>query len=364
MWRIWILIIKEFQVIWRDKKSRYILFVPPVVQTLLFGFAATMEVKDVAVAVCNLDKGYYGKELVARIGASSSFHDIIRIDRQQELTSAIDSRRVILAVTVPEDFSREVLAGEPVELQVLLDGRRSNTSQIAENYLAEIVRRLQAEISGEGLKIELETRTWFNPNKQYQWFTVPGLIGIIMGIEILLLTGLSVARERELGTFEQLQVSPLSSGEIIIGKTIPALLIGVAEGTLVVLMALFFFKIPLQGSVALLYMSMLLYALAMTGVGLFISALVQTQQQAMLGTFLVLLPIILLSGFVTPVENMPHWLQSATIWNPLRYFLIIVKGVFLKNVSLTVILPEELSLVGVACCTLITSVWFFRRKLA
>ena len=363
-WRLWILIIKEFQVIWRDKKSRYILIVPPIVQTILFGFAATMDVKNVTVAICNLDRGQYGWELSERIGASSSFHHIYNVGREKDMHTVIDDRKALMAITIPEDFSASIIKGTSAELQVILDGRRSNTSQIAQNYLVSIVNKLKSEISGTPLGIQVLARTWFNPNKNYQWFTVPGLIGLIMAIEVMLLTGLSVARERELGTFEQLQVSPLSSREIIIGKTVPALLIGLIEGSIVILLAILIFKVPLRGSISLLYLSMVFYVLAMTGIGLFISALVQTQQQAMLGTFLVILPIILLSGFMTPVENMPHWLQTATSWNPLRYFLIIVKGIFLKDVSFNLVLREELYLILIAVGTLFTSVRFFRRRLA
>ena len=363
-WRLWILIIKEFQIIWRDRKSRFVLIIPPIVQTILFGFAATMEVKDVPLAFYSADKGRYGWELSERLRQSSSFHNMIYLQREEDMQRVIDERRALLAVALPEDFSQSLHKGLPVAVQVLLDGRKSNSAQLALNYLQAIVQEMEVELALPASEVEVITRSWFNPNKDYHWFTVPGLIGIIMALEVLLLTGLSVARERELGTFEQLLVSPLSAREIIIGKTVPALLIGMAEGTLVVLLAVFLFGIPFLGSLPLLYLSMLLYALAMTGIGLFVSALVQTQQQAMLGTFMVMMPVILLSGFMTPYENMPNWLQLVTAWNPLHYFLIVVKGIFLKDVSLLIVLHEELCLLGVSLVTLGTSVWFFRRRLA
>lgn len=369
LWRLWTLIIKEFQAVWRDKKGRYVLIVPPLIQTLLFAFAATMEVKDVSVAICNRDAGRYGHELIERIRASSSFHNVRFLTSQEEIMPSVDNRDALLAVTIPQDFSRNLLAGRPAPLQVILDGRRTNTAQIASGYLTLVCQRLQTEIAREHnitppSSITVATRSWFNPNKDYQWFTVPGLVGIIMALEVMLLTGLSVARERELGTFEQLQVSPLTPGEIILGKTVPALLIGLAEGTLVVLMAVFLFDIPLRGALPTLYLGMFLYLLAMTGIGLFVSGIVQTQQQALLGTFVVFMPIVLLSGFMAPVENMPDWMQIATAWNPLRYFLVIIKGVFLKDMPMVMVLKAAIPMLLIALGTLSIAVWSFRRRLS
>ncbi len=364
IWRLLTLIMKEFQAVWRDKKGRYVLIVPPIIQTLLFGYAATMEVKDVTIAICNRDGGRYGWELCERVRSSSSFHNVLFLSGEEEIQPAVDNRQALLALTIPQDFTTCLLGGRPAQLQVILDGRKSNSAQIAASYLSTICLRLQTEVAGNHSNgIAVIARSWFNPNKDYQWFTVPGLIGIIMALEVMLLTGLSVARERELGTFEQLQVSPLTPGEIILGKTVPAVLIGMAEGTLVVFLAVLLFQVPLRGSVPLLYLGMFIYVLAMTGVGLFVSAIVQTQQQALLGTFVVLMPTILLSGFMSPVENMPHWLQIATMWNPLRYFLIIVKGIFLKDLSLLAVLQAAVPMLLIAVITLGVSVWSFRRRL-
>lgn len=384
-WRLWSLIVKEFQAVWRDKKGRYVLIVPPIIQTLLFSYAATMEVKDVAVAICNRDAGYYGRELCERVRASSAFHRVLFLENQEQAQPVVDSRRVLAALVIPQDFSARLLSGRPAQLQAILDGRKSNSAQIAAGYLNEICLRLEQDTIRNNVAkhtvsatsnadavtpgtagiptVEIVTRAWFNANKDYQWFTVPGLIGIIMALEVMLLTGLSVARERELGTFEQLQVSPLTPYEIILGKTVPAVLIGLAEGTLIVLMAMFLFDVPLRGAVPLLYLGMFVFALAMTGVGLFVSAIVQTQQQALLGTFMVLMPSVLLSGFMTPVENMPPWLQTATAWNPLRYFLIIVKGIFLKDMPLSTMLHSVVPMLCIAAVTLSVSVWSFRRRL-
>jgi ABC-type multidrug transport system permease subunit len=232
-------------------------------------------------------------------------------------------------IQIGPTFSRDLSAGRPADVQTLLDGRRSNASQIVSGYLSQIIGDVAADSSGAGRppRAELVTRNWFNPNLEYTWFVVPGLIAIIAMLVGLIVTGLSVARERELGTFDQLMVSPLRSREILVGKVIPPLLIGISHITVYILVAVLIFRIPLRGSLFLLYGSAILYLAAVVGVGLFISSLCATQQQAILGSFLFIAPATLLSGFATPIENMPEWLQPLTLLDPLRYFLVITRGV-------------------------------------
>ena len=206
------------------------------------------------------------------------------------------------------------------------------------------------------------TRAWFNPNLDALWSTVPSLVAILVALEGLMVTGLSVARERELGTFEQLLVSPLSPGEIVLGKTVPAFLIGVGEGTLMMAVAVFVFRVPLTGSVPLLYGAMAVFLLAVIGIGLFISSLAATQQQAILGTFSCMVPMMLLSGFASPVENMPDWMQTLTLANPIRHFIVIVKGVFLKAMPAGDVLRTMGPLFPIAAVTLTAATWLFRRR--
>ena len=205
-------------------------------------------------------------------------------------------------------------------------------------------------------------RVWFNPDQDALWSTVPSLLAILVALEGLMVTALSVARERELGTFEQLLVSPLSPAEIVIGKTIPAMLIGLGEGTLVLAVATLYFRVPLTGSLWLLYAGMTAYLLAVVGVGLFISSLALTQQQAILGTFAFMVPMVLLSGFASPIENMPDWLQTATLANPLRHFIVIVKGVFLKAMPARDVLHNLWPLTILALLTFSAATWLFRRR--
>jgi ABC-2 type transport system permease protein len=367
MWlRIRSLIIKELLAVWRDPKGRFVLLVPPVIQMLIFSYAATQEVKNVRIAVLNQDMGIYARDLVARFEGSPSFREVVHLTADAEIARAIDSRSVLMVVHIRQDFSRAVSAGRQASVQLILDGRSSNASQILGGYAQQIVSAYNNELSqtrrGPPPASVVVARSWFNPNLDALWSTVPSLVGILVALEGLMVTGLSVARERELGTFDQLLVSPLGPGEIILGKTAAAFLVGMAEGTLMVTVAVFFFHIPLTGSVALLYASMAVYLLAILGIGLFISSLANTQQQAILGTFSFMVPMMLLSGFASPIENMPDWLQYVTLANPVRHFMVIVKGVFLKAMPAGDVLSSLWPLVLIAAATLTASTRLFRRR--
>jgi len=289
-----------------------------------------------------------------------------RLASVPEIAPAIDSRSVLMVVHFGEDFSRNVAAGRPAQVQLILDGRSSNAAQLLAGYAEQIIGNYNAELAqGRPAPPPASTvvaRVWFNPNLDAIWSTVPSLVVILTALGGLMVTGLSVARERELGTFEQLLVSPLSPREIVIGKSLPAFLIGMAEGTLMVAAAVFLFHVPLSGSVVLLYAGMSVFLLSVIGVGLFVSSLAKTQQQAILGTFSCMVPMMLLSGFASPVENMPDWLQQVTLVNPLRHFIVIVKGVFLKAMPAAEILGSLWPLAGIAAVTLSASSWLFRRR--
>lgn len=365
--RILALIIKELIAVWRDKKSRFILIFPPLWQLLIFAFAATLDVKNVTIGVLNRDSGEQGFELVQRFIGSPTFTHVVQLSAVEEISVFIDNQKGPVVVSIDEEFSRKIDAKQIAPLQIILDGRKSNTAQIVAGYVTTIVNQFGRETIGKEeipiQPIELFPRNWFNPNLLYYWFTVPGLLAVLTMVEALLITGLSVARERELGTFDQLLVSPLLPSEILIGKTIPAILIGMAEGTIIVLVSVLLFRIPFEGSFLLLYLSMFVYVAAITGVGLFISSLCSTQQQAILGSFIFLTPAILLSGFATPIENMPTWLQYATYINPTRYFMYISRGIFLKDLSLETVMNNTWPLCLIALFNLTAAGCFFRRRL-
>ncbi len=367
MWlRIHSLIVKELLAIWRDPKSRFILLGPPVIELVIFAYAATQEVKNVNIAVLNQDIGIYARDLVARFEGSPNFRSVKHLSADSDLAPAIDSRSVLMVVHIREDFSRLLAARQPAGVQLILDGRSSNTSQILSGYAQAIIDGYNAELAQAGASpppaSTVVARVWFNPNQDALWSTVPSLLAILVALEGLMVTALSVARERELGTFEQLLVSPLSPAEIVVGKTVPAMLIGLGEGSLVVAVATLYFRVPLSGSLWLLYAAMTAFLLAVIGIGLFISSLALTQQQAILGTFAVMVPMVLLSGFASPVENMPDWLQTATLANPVRHFIVIVKGVFLKAMPAEDVQSSLWPLVILAIVTLSAATWLFRRR--
>jgi ABC-2 type transport system permease protein len=369
MWwtRLSALIVKELLAILRDPKGRMIVIGPPIIQLVVFSFAATLEVKNFDVAILNRDSGRWSRELVHRIDAAPAVGRVFRIDSPAALRAAIETQAAIAVIQVGPTFSRDIEAGVPADVQIILDGRKSNASQIVAGYLGQIVNGLAAETPAgrraARVAVGVVARNWFNPNLIYQWFMVPNLVAVIALLMGLIVTALSIARERELGTFDQLMVSPLRTHEILIGKVIPPMMIGLFHITIYILAAVFVFDVPLRGSLLLLYGSGVFYLLAVVGVGLFISALSMTQQQAILGAFLFMVPAMLLSGFATPIDNMPGWLQSVTQLNPLRYFLVIVTGVFMKDIPLHQVVANTIPLMLIATVTLSTASWLFRRRL-
>ena len=362
-------IVKELLCVWRDPKSRFILVAPPLLQLLIFAFACTMEVKNVDLAVLDRDAGRWGYELVARLGAAGFVHRLHPVHGLAEVRDLIDRREVIAAIDIPDTFSHDLAAGQPARVQVILDGRRANAAQILFSYLNTIVSVLNADCgadfqpAGSRLHEALVVRHWFNPNLSDRWFIVPSLGGILVMMVTLLVTALSIARERELGTFDQLLVSPCTPAEIIVAKIVPASIVGLALGLIMVAAGVFGFRIPFTGSFALLFASLILFIVSIVGIGLMISSISGTQQQAILGTFAVAVPAALLSGFATPVENMPLVLQYLAQAIPLTHYLIILQGSFLKALPPAEIFTHAWPMAVIALVTLPTATFFVRSKL-
>jgi ABC-2 type transport system permease protein len=358
-------IIKELLSFLRDPKSRVTLVVPPLLQLFVFSFAVTLDVTNVTIGVLDDDSGRWSHEIIQRLQGARFVGDLRFVDRTEDLTALIDERKVIAAIHFPADFSRNVAAGVPAEAQVILDGRRANSSQITLAYLNAIAAGLGAQFAqtaGADLP-DVATRHWFNPNLIYQWFVVPSLSGMLAMLISLLVTALSIARERELGTFDQLLVSPARPLEIVIGKSVPALLLGTLLGGVMITAGVLAFRVPFTGSILLLVMSLMLFILSIVGIGLMVSSVCRTQQQAILGTFAVVVPMVLISGFTTPVENMPHWLQIISAASPLKYYLIIVRGTFLKALPLVDIFANAWPMVAIAAVTLSAAIVIVRRNL-
>ncbi len=358
------LLLKELLAVWADKRSRMVLIVPPLMQLLIFSFAATQEVRNVSLGVLNQDTGRAAHELVQRFAGSTTFRHIVPLHHVDALKEAVDSQQVLAALHIGPDFSRRLAAGRPVRVQLVLDGRKSTAAQAVQGYARRIVDGFVADVApGRSDAAGPVVRPWFNPNLTSLWFTVPGLLSILTMLVSLIVTALSVAREREMGTFDQLLVSPLTPAMILLGKALPALIIGTAEGTVILLAAVFAFGVPLTGALGLLYAAMVVYIAAVAGVGLFLSSLAATQQQAILGAFVFMTPAVLLSGFASPVENMPDWLQALSMANPLRHFLAIVHGVFLKDMPAETALALGWPMAVIALVTLTASAWLFRSRL-
>lgn len=359
--------IKEFLAVWQDKKSRFFLVIPPIMQLFIFAFAATLDVKNVSIAVLNKDEGKLSHELIERFKGSPTFTHITYLNSVKQISDIVDNQKVTMVIHIDERFSRDLLAKKDANVQLILDGRKSNSAQIIQGYAIKIIGQYYDDLMKRMNVIKPRTviiqRNWFNENLIYTWFNVPGLIAILTLSTSLIVTSLTIARERELGTFEQLLVSPLRPIDILIGKVIPGVIIGLGEGTIILVAAVLGFGIPFTGSLTTLYLSMFIFVLAIVGVGLFLSSLCKTQQQALLAVMIFMSVTVSLSGFSTPVENMPKWLQDLTYFNPLRHFLVIVRGVFLKDMPLSIVLNSLFPIICIAIFNLITSTWFFRRRL-
>lgn len=361
------LIWKELLVVLRDPKSRLAIFLPPITQLFVYVFASTLDVQNATIGIVNRDSGERSFELLERLAGAPLINQMIYLESMDQIDPFLDSQKGLLVVCLDELFSRNLDAGKPAPVQLICDGRRSNTTQILSGYMGRIVEDYNRDLTDQrGLKrqnIVLSPRNWFNPNILYLWYNIPCFVAVLSMLSCLVVTSQSIAREREMGTFDQLLVSPLSSMEILIGKIIPGICIGMIEGCVMWLIGTVFLGTPFTGSILLFSLSLFVFVTAVSGVGLFISSLSSTQQQALLGTFVFMLPSVLLSGFATPIENMPQWLQPITFIFPLRYMLILSKGLFLKALPLYVGLSQIWPMCVISFFTLTTAAFFFRRRL-
>jgi ABC-2 type transport system permease protein len=347
-----------------------VVLVSPPFLLLIYAFALTQEVQNVSLVILNLDTGLASSELVSRFEGSPTFSAVRYVARHEDVKKAIEEEGSLAAIHIQSDFSRRLARGERAELQLILDGRRSNAAQILGGYVEEIVGVFNKEVLAENFSNRLMpqgsviARTYFNPNFDTIWSAVPGLFAGLVATVGFMVSSLSIARERELGTFEQLLVSPLTPFEILIGKTLPALLIAILSALAMLVLGVLALGVPLEGSVALLFLAMTVYLLAIIGIGLFISSLASTQQQAIIGLFMYMVPAILLSGYATPIENMPDWLQHLTQTNPITHFIVICRGVFLKEIPALVIWHHVWPMLLISLATLSSAAWLFKKKVS
>jgi ABC-2 type transport system permease protein len=365
--RILALTRKELLAALKDPRGRFTLLVPPLIQCLIFGYAATYDLNDVRYAVLDQDRSAASRDLLAGLDGSGVFRRVANLERAADVPSMINERRALLVIQIGPDFERRLMAGQPAEVQVLADGRNSNTAGTAMGYVRAIVEAFNAawrQTHGQaGLPLRVATRAWYNPNLETRWNMIPGLLGTLTMLQMLLLTAMSVAREREQGTFDQLLVTPFRPAEIMAGKALPSVLIGMVQATNILLVAQLWFRIPFAGSFVTLYVGLTLFLLAAVGIGLLVSSVVATMQQAMLFSFMLLMPFALLSGLITPLSSMPQILQYVTLVNPLRYAIDIAHRVYLEGVGLGRLLPDLWPLAVLAAVTLSAAAWMFRHRL-
>lgn len=353
------LLLKELRQMFRDPRSRAMLFVAPIVQLLIFGYAVNTDVRHARTFLLDSDNSAESRQLASTLTAGGYFDIVARGDRPAELAHALDAGDALVALHIPRGFADDVSHGRPATVQLLVDGTDANTANVALGYATQIVGRYGMQrgaavsaqvgtpVSGGGTDFQM--RIWYNPNLESKVYNVPAVMGNIVMLMALLLTSLAVVRERELGTLEQLMVSPLRPLELILGKTLPSALVAMIDVVVITVIALLWFRIPFAGSYLVLGVASLLYVLTGLGVGLLISTVSNTQQEAFMAMFMFFLPAMMLSGMMFPVENMPHWVQYATLLDPIRHYLVVVRGVFLRGAGWQVVMPQlvTLSVIGV-----------------
>ncbi len=372
--RVRFLIVKELIQVLRDKRLRITLIFPPIFQLIVFGYAANLDVKNITTAIRDLDQSVESRDLIARFKNSKYFKIVSYPDNPKEIEALIKKGEIILSFEIPSGFSRKIKKGDTATIQIIVDGVESNTALIGLGYVSRILSEYSTEIivrrlNREGMKdfveagVELEQRVWFNPNLESRFFYVPGVIATIAFLLPMILTAQAIVREREIGTLEQIMVTPIHSWELVLGKTLPFALIGLIDVIMIALIGVFWFEVPLRGNPLILLLGNLLFLMSSVGIGLFISTISTTQQQAQISTFFFMNPAFILSGFAFPLENMPQWLQYVTYINPLRYFLVIIRGTFLKGVGLEILWPQMVALALLGGTMITLSSLRFRKRL-
>lgn len=381
--RVFEIVRKEFRVVLRDPRLRTVLIVPPILQSIIFGFAVNMDVERARIAWHDADHSAQSRELRMVFEGSGSFHVVAQLEREAEVAALLDRGEADAVVRVMPGFGKAILRGETGEVQMVLDGANSNTASIVGEYARRAItaygrqlqetqqgERVMARTQGQGPPVSLalpavrpQTRVWFNENLVSRNYFVPGVIVNIIALVTLMLTALAIVREKEIGTMEQLIVTPIQPLELMLGKTIPFAVVGLFHVTMLTILARVLFGVPFRGSLLVLYLAAVLFLLTTLGAGLFISTMVNTQQQAMMATFFFFFPVLLLSGFAFPIRSMPVAVQWVTYLNPVRYFMEIVRGLFLKGLGLAELWPQLLAMAVLGTSVILVSASRFHKRL-
>lgn len=365
--RLRALLRKEWRQLFRDPKTKRIIFISPVIQLLLFGYAVTTDVNRVSTMIVDHDRTQASRALEDALTAGGYFRIVERSDNSDAIQQALDAGNARIAVEIPPGFAADLAAGRGATVQVLVDGTNSNTGTVAQGYVTRIVQRFGQQWAAEHGQavaggVDYRTRAWYNPDLASRVYNVPAVVGALLLLMCLLLTALAVVRERELGTLEQLLVSPLTPQELMLGKTLPVALVALIDLAIVSTVAIAWFNVPFRGSVLALLLGAVLYILASLGVGLLISTVSHTQQEAFMGMFLLILPALILSGFMYPIHTMPQAFQWLTVLNPVRWFLEIVRALFLKGTTIAELWRQYLMVTIYAVGSLAAATWRFKRS--
>jgi ABC-2 type transport system permease protein len=372
--RILHLVRKELLQLRRDPQMLRIVFIAPLFQLFVFGYAVTTDVKHVATALLDQDRSVQSRELAERFARSGYFDIKRRPDGPAAVDALLDDGDVQAALVIPRGFAADLASDRTARVQLLIDGSDSMTAGMVAGYAGGVAGEYSARVAAERLErlrarvqrvpaVEERTRVWYNPELKSVNYMVPGVLSMILFLVTMLLTSMAIVKEREIGTLEQLVVTPITPAELIVGKTLPYIAIGFIDMLLVLALSTFWFRVPIAGSVALLFALATVFIFTSLGLGLFISTISLTQQQAMMTTFFIMLPSILLSGFMFPIANMPRLIQYATLLIPLRYFLVIVRGVFLKGNGIAILWPQVAVLLVFGVAILGLSALRFRKRL-
>jgi ABC-2 type transport system permease protein len=365
MTRIRHLIRKEFLELRQEPRLFAVVIIAPILQLTVLGYAATTDVRDVPVVVVDQDRSSESRELVSRFDASQNFVVVDGLASLDEVDAYLDRGDAWMALAIPADYGERLRAGQGAAVQVVADGSDANSTNVALGYTGALISSYARELIGTPPLVRSEIRVWFNPSLESRFFMIPGILALVLLVVTTNLSSMAIVREKELGTLEQLNVTPLARWELIVGKLLPYAVLGMLDVLLVIAVAVGWFQVPLRGSLALLLGSCVVYLLSTLGLGLFVSTISHTQQQAMMtASFFFLIPMIFLSGFIFPIENMPSVIQQVTYLIPLRYFLVILRGIFLKGIGLEVLWPQLLALFAWGACVLALATLRSTKRLA
>lgn len=369
------MLIKELIQVVRDKRTRLILIVPPILQMLVFGYAANFDIRNVSTAIVDLDHSQQSRELVSRFTSSPYFNVERQLSDAQDAHELIESGSTTLVLEIDAGFAQKLGKGETAPLQLIVDATNSNTALLASAYVSQVALRFEQQMQQDRIyriapqvieqlpAIQLQQRPWYNPDLSSRWFFVPGVIGSLTTLLVITLTSFAIVREREIGTLEQIMVTPIRPVEFILGKTLPFFLIGLFDALLIGIVGTFWFHIPFRGHISVLLIGAVLFLICMLGVALLISTVSSTQQQAMVTSFFVIMPFITFSGFAFPISAMPQWMQNLSYAIPLRYFLVVLRGTYLKGVGMDVLWPQMSAMAGIGLTLLTIAVLRFRKAL-